>query len=369
MGRTIIFKAAAECNLRCDYCYWFADPTVLAGRPIASERVSQKLVTRLVEYLKDQSCETLTVSFHGGEPLLFGKKRFASLCSDLKTRCDNRIRLSCQTNGTLIDEEWISIFRHFDVQVGVSIDGPRHIHDMRRTGKHGSPSHQATVRGFECLQAAGLDPGILAVWSPAASAKELTDYFISELDAKWFDILLMDATYDTPVEECAIFYCDLFDIWLNDLINRGVTVRICEAIARTLLGLSSGMESIGRGHVSTLGINTEGNYELLDVLNIAGTGLARTDHSVFDTSLMEFMEAPAYLNQVAASYNLCDKCQACRFKDECGGGYLPSRWSSRTGFNNPSAHCSSLYKIFDHCEERVRHRLTHLVSKLDQSSQ
>lgn len=357
-------KTAAECNLRCNYCYWFADPAVLAGRPIASEAVSQTAVARLAEYLHQRPGESLTISFHGGEPLLVGKERFARLCEDLNLKCAQQVQLACQTNGMLIDDEWISIFRHFNVHVGVSIDGPPDIHDARRTGKHGARSHHEAKRGLELLQAAGLEPGILAVWSPSVSAKDLVDYFTNELGVSWFDVLLMDATYDTAVAGCSAFYCDLFDIWLRDLVDKRITVRICEAIARTLLGLSSGMESIGHGQVSTLAINTEGRYELLDVLNIAGNGLARTAYSVFDTSLEDFLQSQPYLNQVSASHSLCEKCNTCRFKRECGGGYLPSRWSNSNGFDNPSAHCASLYQIFEHCDHQMRQRLVHLISPM-----
>ena len=358
------FKVAAECNLRCTYCYWFSDPAVLAGRPIAADNVLAKFVRRVDEYLRANPDERLTVSLHGGEPLLLGKRRFASLCDQLVATCGNRLTLACQTNGMLIDPEWISIFRHFAVRVGISLDGSLSVHDARRVGKHGEPSHRQAERGFRLLQEGGLDPGILAVWSPSASAKDVVRYFVDELGASWFDVLMLDATYDSPVPDCSRFYCELFDIWLDELTDRGVTIRICEAIARTFMALPSGMESIGHGRVTTLGVSSDGDYELLDVLNIAGSGLARTSYSIFDTTLERFLQSTPYVEQVDASRRLCATCSDCRFSSECGGGYLPARWSSVNGFDNPSAHCKSLYRIFDHCESRMRQRLALVLEHL-----
>lgn len=362
MGQSVVFKVAAECNLRCSYCYWFADPNVLNGRSIASKDVCSLFVDQVSKYLADCPKETLTISLHGGEPLLIGKSRFSWLCDELRSRAGERVRLACQTNGTLIDQEWVSIFRYFKVQVGVSIDGPPTIHNARRLGKHGAGSYDHAKRGFDLLQNAGLDPGILAVWSPVSSAREIVEHFVNGLGVSWFDVLLMDATNDQITENCAEFYCQLFDIWLTELQREKVTVRICEAITRALLGLHSGMESIGRGPVTTFGVSSDGNYQLLDVLNVAGCELSKTPYSLVNMSIEEFLHSPAYASQVAESNSISAVCEKCRFANECGGGYFPSRWSRLNGFKNPSAHCTSLFQIFDYCEERLQRELRNLNS-------
>jgi uncharacterized protein len=367
MAQTLLFKVAAECNLRCTYCYWFAEPSVATASKVSHEAVVTQFVRRLDEYLSTPDGEAgLNISLHGGEPLLLGKKRFAQLCLQITESAQRHARdvsISCQTNGMLIDEEWVSIFRYFGVNVGVSIDGPKEVHDERRVGKRGRGSFDLSVRGYRLLQSAELDPGLLAVWGPMAEADELVDFFTNELSATHFDVLLPDSTFDQPQPRVDTFYNRLFDIWFDDLIDRRVNVRICNSLLRSTLGHSSGMESIGLGAVATAGVNSAGGYELLDVLNIAGVGLASVDLNVFDASFAELFASSSYQTQLVASTSLCTKCDSCRFRQSCGGGYLPARWSSANGFNNPSAHCESLFSMFTHVHDRVSARINWLLQR------
>ncbi len=365
MSGTLIIKVAAQCNLRCTYCYWFAEPGAESSGAM-SDRVISKTVERIREYLQTNPGR-LNISLHGGEPLLVGKRRFARFCNDVRKvaiETSSSVSLACQTNGTLIDNEWVSIFRHFNVEVGVSIDGPERIHDQHRINNKSRGSFRDAVRGYSLLRNGGLDPAILAVWSPASDATEVSSFFVHELGASWFDVLMPDATHESPTEPFYEFFQGLFDLWLSDLLDRDIEVRVCSGIARSLMGLGSRMESIGLNEVRSAAIATDGSYQLLDVLNIAGQGLSRTRSSVFSTDIRSFYQSAEYLGQVDQSVRLAPKCLRCRYMSECGGGYLPSRWSRENGFNNPSVHCESLFKIFEYCEFRLRGRLREVFSSL-----
>ncbi|CNK64389.1 galns arylsulfatase regulator (Fe-S oxidoreductase) [Yersinia frederiksenii] len=62
------------------------------------------------------------------------KEHFAKICSLLISGnySGSNISLALQTNGTLIDDEWISLFEKYLVNVSISIDGPKHINDRHR---------------------------------------------------------------------------------------------------------------------------------------------------------------------------------------------------------------------------------------------
>lgn len=331
-----------------------------------SDEVLEKVVARLREYLEsDNSLRTFHVSLHGGEPTLIGKYRFSKLCAallDVGAKLGKKIDISCQTNATLIDDEWVSILRFFNVSTGVSIDGPKTVHDRYRVSKSGRGSFDDCLRGFEKLRAGGLDPSILAVWTEFSDPDELVDFFVETLQVKWFDVLFPDGTQDSTPANFAGFYLKLYDLWFDELDPRGVEVRICKALTRSVLGLKSGMESIGITEVKTASINTAGRYELLDVLNIAGNRLAYTPHSIFNCSIHDFSKSKHYQRQLDQSKELCNVCRTCRFEAECGGGYFPSRWSKTNGFDNPSVHCKSLFAIYSHVEKRLLGRLQSLKS-------
>lgn len=114
---TVILKMSERCNLNCSYCYFFnGKDQSYKQRPAF---ISDKNIDSLIHFLKqgavDLSIKKVVFGFHGGEPLLFGKEKFAKLCSELKLKLLNvvQVSFSVQTNGLLLDEEWLKIFTKY----------------------------------------------------------------------------------------------------------------------------------------------------------------------------------------------------------------------------------------------------------------
>ena len=121
----IIFELTRDCNIRCKYCY-VQDKDCYKGEIIDFE-VYKKIINQIVK--QRLSCnkqeEKLQMNFHGGEFTMIGKKRFISICEyTVKTFTENGINysLGMQSNGTLLDEEWLDIFKRFDIPLGMSLD-------------------------------------------------------------------------------------------------------------------------------------------------------------------------------------------------------------------------------------------------------
>lgn len=353
----LLLKVASRCNLACTYCYWFKDPAVMSTPPLLSKEVENHFVRRLEDHAVTHKLDRFSIALHGGEPMLFGKKRFAELCLTLRevsSRTGCVFNISMQTNGTLLDGEWVDLIKLFDVNVGISLDGPAYYNDVVRPAVSGGGSFDKVVHGLRLLQNAGMDPGVLAVWSPLLSAQALVHLIADDLQVNWFDVLMPDATLDDTVPDISTFYIELFDLWLTELHARGITVRCAENFVRAVTGHSTSSESIGLNPVTTFSVNTAGEYELLDVFNILGNSYARTGQFVSDCAISQVPKIPKWKKQVADSVQLCLKCRECRHHTACGGGYLPWRYSKSGGFDNPSAHCGSLERIFDHVAARVR---------------
>jgi len=79
---------------------------------------------------------------------------------------EHGIRHSFQTNATLIDEEWCGLFKRHNVSIGVSIDGPRHVHDARRRTRSGRGTFDKVMRGIELLKSYNIDFSTLSVITP-----------------------------------------------------------------------------------------------------------------------------------------------------------------------------------------------------------
>jgi len=112
----------------------------------------------LRQLLESHRSATVTVSWQGGEPTLMGLDFFRRCMTflDELTRPGQQVDHTMQTNATLIDDDWAAFLAGRDVLVGVSVDGPRRLHDAYRVDKGGKPTFDRVMRGLERLQAHGV---------------------------------------------------------------------------------------------------------------------------------------------------------------------------------------------------------------------
>lgn len=347
----LLVKLASRCNLNCTYCYWFRDKSVYEKPPIMSIETESNLLLKLEKHITQHQLNKFTLLFHGGEPLLFGKKRFSNMVSNIrgieeKTNC--KIYLGITTNGTLIDEEWIKIFKMAQMSVTISIDGPSKIHDARRVDLKGDGSFTRAIQGVKLIQKNGLEPRILAVCEPNSTPDIVVDYFVNSLRIERFDILIPDATYEDIPHSIAEYYKRLFDLWFDTYSAAGIEIRYASSIAKSVLGIDPQIDSIGYGPIQLVTVLTDGSLDPLDVLNITKNGSSQTKMSVNTHEIQDVVQDPIWKEAFRASLNLPSQCVACEYQFACGGGYLPHRWSNKERFNNPSIYCSDLKEIFDH---------------------
>ena len=352
----ILLKLAARCNIACTYCYWFRDQTVYDKPKTLLPEVETALIEKLERHIRTHGLKNFFILFHGGEPLLFGKRRFAALCAqlrDVEKRCDFKLKLAVTTNGILVDEDWARLFHEHQVGVTISVDGPTDVNDRRRVDFRGRGTYERVLRGVAALRGAGLEPGFLAVCDPQVDPGRICSFFLDEIGTKQFDILVPDRTHEDPPLPIGDFYTALFDLWHDRYAAEGVHIRFLESIAKGLLGFESRSESIGFGPNITTTLHTDGSLESLDVLRIGGDGLTASSFNILTHELQEARHDPFWREALHASLNLHDTCRACPYHFACGGGHLASRWSNAKRLDNPSAHCDELKKIFQHTWNRI----------------
>lgn len=352
----LLVKLASRCNINCSYCYWFRDAEVYKKPAVLTLAAEDGLCEALEEHILDFELSQFSIVFHGGEPLLFPKHRFIALQEKLiaveqRTGCE--INRGMCSNGILIDEEWTAIFKKYDVDVSISIDGPAEIHDKYRVGFKGEGTHAGTLAGIAALRAADMDPGLIVVCNPASDPEQILSYVVDELGVTHFDVLPPDATHADNPPPIHDYFIKLFDAWFDRYAARGVRISTLDAMIQGLLGNMSAADTIGLGPIDTVTLMTDGTLEPLDVLRITGDGSTKTETSVLNHALQDMQEDPRWRDAFDASLRLCDTCKACEYLDACGGGHLAQRWSPERKFDNPSVYCESWKKIFDHLWTRI----------------
>ncbi len=141
----------AVCNLDCKYCFFLSKEALYPGSRF---RMNDELLENYIRQLfESHGPGEVNVAWQGGEPTLMGVEFFrksVELAGRYRKPGQTVIH-TMQTNGTLINDEWAEFFRENDFLIGLSVDGPREIHDMYRTNKGGGGSFDQVMRGWEHL--------------------------------------------------------------------------------------------------------------------------------------------------------------------------------------------------------------------------
>jgi uncharacterized protein len=142
----MIKPVGSKCNLDCHYCYYIdKSRTVYDGK---SQVMSPELLEEFTkQYIEANEIPEITFVWHGGEPLMAGIEFFRKAMKlQKKYAGGKKIINSLQTNGTLVDGEWSRFFHDNGFLVGISVDGPRDIHDAYRVNKAGAPAFYKVIR-------------------------------------------------------------------------------------------------------------------------------------------------------------------------------------------------------------------------------
>jgi uncharacterized protein len=154
----------ARCNLACSYCFYLEkEPALYPGMGVP--RMSPETTERFIrDYLASQPGEEVHFAWQGGEPTLAGLDFFKQAVSWQKHYAGGRkVVNALQTNGTLLDAEWAAFLRNEGFLVGISVDGPRELHDGYRVDRGGRPTWEKVMRGLRALRKAGVEFNTLTV--------------------------------------------------------------------------------------------------------------------------------------------------------------------------------------------------------------
>ncbi|MCR5575095.1 MAG: anaerobic sulfatase maturase [Bacteroidaceae bacterium] len=165
----------AACNLRCDYCYYLGKSSEQGG--LMSDEVLESYIQQVVAIhgLKAE----IEFAWHGGEPTLCGIPFFErAMQLQEKYAQGRRILNTLQTNGTMLTDEWCQFFKEHHFRIGISIDGPEHLHNIYRKDAKDEGTFHQVMRGVELLQKHGVEFNTLTTVNAvnAAHAKEVYNF-------------------------------------------------------------------------------------------------------------------------------------------------------------------------------------------------
>ncbi len=166
----------SACNLDCAYCFFLETEKLYPG---ARSRMSDELLERYIRQLIEaHRAPEVTIAWQGGEPLLMGLEFFrrALALAGKHARPGMTVSHSIQTNGTKINGDWARFFKDNGFLVGLSLDGPRALHDAYRRDKAGRPTFDKVMRGLAALREHGVEWNALTTVNAANAAHPVEVY-------------------------------------------------------------------------------------------------------------------------------------------------------------------------------------------------
>jgi uncharacterized protein len=375
--------AGAACNLDCTYCFYLHKHDLPEG--LGRGNMSDEVLERYVRsYIDGVTSDEVVFTWQGGEPTLRGLAFFekAVALQRKHAKPGQRIENDLQTNGVLIDEAWAEFLKANRFLVGLSIDGPRDVHDALRVTKGGQPTFDKVMAAAQLLERHGVDFNTLTCVHRYNASRPLDVYrflrrelgstrlqFIPIVEPKDFkstapqrwdparlpivgtpqarpghpDSVVTDWSVDP--EEYGQFLCKVWDEWQQRDLGK-VYIGFCETLVAQHLGLPSQIcifsETCGKGVV----VEHDGSVYACDHYVYPEYRLG----DIRSGSLGELVFSP---RQVKFGYDKSDAlpkyCRDCAFLADCWGECPKNRFV-RTPDGEPGLNylCPAFRKFFAH---------------------
>jgi uncharacterized protein len=245
----------ARCNLRCDYCFFLEKDRLYPGSDF---RMSDEVMRAyLAQTAHAQGVPQVTIAWQGGEPTLMGLDFFrrARAAEDACIPAGMAIERTIQTNGVLLDDEWAAFLAENDYLVGLSIDGPRELHDAYRHDKAGNSVFDRVVAAARLLRRHGVQFNVMCTVNARNSLEPLAVYrfFRDELKARYVQFIPIVEVATPPTatspgtvtdrsvrpEAYGDFLCAVFDEWVRRDVGQMFVQTFDGVLAAYLRGYSS----------------------------------------------------------------------------------------------------------------------------------
>ena len=379
----MVKPAGSACNLDCTYCFYLGKQK-LPGGP-GSGHMDDDLLDQFVrDYIQSVTADEVVFSWQGGEPTLLGLEYFEKVVAlqEKHAKPRQRIENDLQTNGTLLTDDWARFLKQHRFLVGLSIDGPRDIHDHYRISKHAEPTFDQVFAAAQALRKHGVRFNTLTCVNRFNASRPLDVYrflrrelgstylqFIPIVAPKGFEKTASQA-WDTerlPVvgsgpahpdhaesvvtpwsvdpDEYGYFLSRVWDEWLARDFGK-VLVNFCETLVAQHMGLPSQIcihsEVCGKG----VALEHDGDVYSCDHYVYPEYRLG----NIRERSLGEMVFDPAQVKfGYAKSEALPAYCRECEFLRDCWGE-CPKNRVLRTPDGEPGLNylCPGLKRFFAH---------------------
>lgn len=355
----LVKPAGPDCNLNCKYCFYLEKKHLFHDTKV--HRMSEDILEELIKQAMDQSDENISIAWQGGEPTLMGLDFFKKVVEfEEKYGYGKTVGNGLQTNGLLLNEEWADFLSKYNFLIGLSIDGPQHIHDKYRRTPNDKGSWEIVHRNAKMLLDRGVEVNAMTCVTDYSSqyAEEIYNFhknlglnfmqFIPILESD--DSQPIAAEFSVSGEAYGKFLCEIFDLWYEDY-KKGTnitSVRHIDSVFHRYVGMDAPECVLNKECGVYVVVEHNGNVYSCDFFVDPKWQLGNIMNSKMITMLNS--KKQTQFGQIKSRFPA--KCRKCQWLRYCYGGCTKDRIKDPRDKNH-THFCKSYMMFFNHTHERM----------------
>lgn len=356
----LIKPASSNCSLRCKYCFYhsIAENRTTQSFGIMSADTLENIVKKALEYA-DLAC---TFAFQGGEPTLAGLDFFRKLIEYVKQYNKKNVAVSfaLQTNGILIDEEWAEFLADNKFLVGISLDGPKDIHNSHRVDAKNDGTFNKVMKTIEIFNKYKIEYNILYVVTALSAryANKIYNFF-KQNNFRYIQFIpCLDPineergqhSYSLKPQDLEKFLKQTFDRWYEDFAKgEYVSVRYFDNLVTMILGHRPEACNMNGKCQCQCVVEADGGVYPCDFYVLDKWCLG----NINDTELKNILSSENAVEFIKTSLPVADKCRECRWYSICRGGCRRERDNFEGEEISLNYYCSAYKEFFNYAYSRL----------------
>jgi len=377
--------SGSTCNIDCTYCFFLSKEALY---PNDKHRMSEATLEAYIrQLLEAHRTPNVTVAWQGGEPTLMKVEFFRRSVELVEKyrRPGQTVQHTFQTNGILLDDEWCTFFKEHRFLVGLSVDGPRALHDTYRRDRSRNGTFDRVMQGWALLRRHGVDFNILCTVNAANEkhGRAVYQFFRDEMGATWVQFIpIVERATEQTIgiansgwseqpgrkrllytqsghlvttrsvggEQYGRFLVDIFEEWVRHDVGR-VFVQMFDVTLEAHFGrhmLCVHAPTCGQGPA------LEYNGDLYSCDHFVEPGYLLGN--IHQTNLLTLMASDAQRKFGDDKRDsLTAQCQRCEVRPLCNGGCPKDRFAqSNDGEPGQNYLCGGLYLFFTHTRSAMQ---------------
>ncbi len=356
VNSVLIKPTGPDCNLRCNYCFYRQKAGMFNATKGKVHRMSDKVLETLIRECMRAGIHTF--SWQGGEPTLMGLD-FFKRAVELEIQYGppgTSVANALQTNGVLLDAQWARFLAEYRFLVGLSLDGPKRLHDIYRKDAAGKGTFDRVMAAARAMRDHGVEYNVLTLLNDHnVKEPEVVYDFIAQNEIYFMQFVPCvepggkgePASFCITPEEYGEFLVRVFDRWVEDFPN--VSIRDFDDLLLLELGEPPGTCTTSERCGSYVVVEHNGDVFACDFFVVAKWRLG----NMMETPLGQIIESAKVEEFARAKSELGKECAKCKFLPKCWGGCQKHRIVLGGEVTAPSYFCKSYKRLLAHAAKTM----------------